>query len=262
MISIQVADSVTESLSAYCFGRVLAERFGFYCAFPQLRNLVRDWQSRGTRHIGTEVIWSGQWPFEYLTGRKLHPEELCISPNARLRLFSGFHRWELFAEETDRIREQWLAPLQGVRRRPAQELAVALSLPAGKPGDDEKPAGNCLTEHEIRRLVRAVKPSQLVLIASRADHPLLAALADLSPSVAICAGWSQILLIRSFQKVALSQDATHWWGAFLGEAAEIYFPPLDRGPWSHPEPAHLSHEPSWHGIDLRVPANSRYSYDW
>ena len=248
---------MTESLSAYCFGRVLAARFGYEFAFPQLRNLVRDWKAGGTQFIGTEVAWCGQWPIEVSSGRKLCGEELRTDPQARLRLAGGFHRFELFEGERERIRGEWLVPAHDVPKRTEGELAVALATPnAGEP------LGNCLSEDEVRRLARTVPHSDLVLISDREDHPLFAALADLSPTILLCAGWSQLMLLRSFQKIAISQDATQWWGAFLSDAAEIYFPPLDRGPWSHPEPAHLAHDPWWHGIDLNVPDEPRYIHDW
>lgn len=262
VITIHVAPTLGETLSAYCFGRILAERFGMACAFPLLRNLVLDWTSVGANYIGSEVIWNGQWPFDFLSGRKVPREEFYVPLNARLRLMRGFARFDLFAHDMDFIRERWLAPVEPIPVRTAGVLGIALSFPNLEPEDEGDPAGNCLSETEIRRVVQAVRPAEVVLIASRRDHPLLRALADLSPSIEICTGWAQFLAIRSFQKVALSQDVGHWWAASLGEAREIYFPPLDRGPWSHPEPAQLAHEPAWHGTDLRAPSDSRFIYDW
>lgn len=272
VISVQVAHSVTDSLSAYCLGRVLASRFGYEFAFPQLRNLVRDWKTGGARFIGAEVAWRGQWPFEWHSGRKVREEELMVKPEARLLLVGGFHRFDLFQKEREQIQQRWLAPVYGATRRNEGQLAIGLSAPAVKARvdgpsewnseDDGPPEGNCLSEEEIRKLARTVKHSELVLISDRGDHPLFPALADLSPSIIVCRGWSQLLLVRSFEKIAFSQDVTQWWGAFLSDAAEVYFPPLDRGPWSHPEPAHLGHEPWWHGIDLKVSDDPRYIYDW
>lgn len=232
-------------------------------AFPQLRNRVRNWEVRGTQYLGEETIWSGQWPFDLSTGRKLHPHEFYANPPAtNLRFLSGFNRFELFGEESERIRQQWLAPVDEPHLRRSSELGIALTFPNAGLSDKKPPVGNCLSESEIRRLVRLIKPSQLVLIADRRDHPLLPALVDLSPCVEVCSGWSQLLFLRSFRKLAISQNITHWWGAFLGNASEIYYPPVNRGPWSHPTPAQLVHEPSWYGIDLKVPGDRRYIYEW
>jgi hypothetical protein len=146
--------------------------------------------------------------------------------------------------------------------RPAGVLGIALEYPISQPDSKKRPGGNCLAETEIRRLVKRVRPSELVLIANKEEHPLLPALADMSPKIEIRTGWAQFLTISGFQKIAICQDAGHWWAAFLGQAREIYFPPLDRGPWSHAAAANFVSEPSWHGIDLRVPGDSRYVYDW
>jgi hypothetical protein len=71
VISVQVIRSVSESLSAYCLGRILAERFGWNFRFPQLRNRVNNWSVEGDRIIGSASSWIGQWPFDSFTGQKL-----------------------------------------------------------------------------------------------------------------------------------------------------------------------------------------------
>lgn len=259
MVLIQIAETINETLSAYCFGRVLAERFGMACRFPQLRGLVLDWQTDGTEYLGSETVWSGHWPFDSFTGRKLLPDELFRSPQSLLRLAGKFHRYELFLEKEDEIRESWLAPSDPIQSQPERSLAVALTTIPTDQDEDEK---SCLTATEIRQLVRTLKPSDLVLIAAQADHPYFSELADLAPRTLIRTGWAQVLTIRSFNRIAISQDAGHWWGAFLSDAEEVYFPPLAGGPWTHPEPAILSHDPDWHGIDLRIKNDSRFIYDW
>ncbi len=262
MILVFVKDSVGESLSAYCFGRVLAARFGYHFEFPQLRGLVRDWGVKGERFIGSAVVWEGHWPMESRSGRVISKKEQWTKPDSRLCLAGGHHRFELLAEERERVRGEWLVPVQGEVKQVRGAFAICLPTAAVLRQDEKPPVGGSLCEEEIRRLVGTVKHSELVLITDRADHPLLEALGDLSWRLEICRGWQQMLLVRSFEKVAISQDATQWWGAFLGDAREIYYPKLETGHWSHPEPAHLAHEPLWHGIDLRVLGDGRYVYDW
>lgn len=228
--------------------------------FPSLRNLVRSWQCKGSEYIGDELIWSGQWPMNLRTGRKLCREELYQPPQARLLLYGGFHRYDLLADDLDQIRDDWLAPKWSLPLRSTKSLGVALSS-EGSEGAGWPP-GDCITELEIRRLHSLVRPVELVLIADNPEHHLIDRLADLSPQIQICSGWTQFITLRTFQKIAISQNAGHWWSAFLGSASEIYFPRLDRGPWSHPEPASVADVFSWHGIDLRVPTDQRYIYDW
>ena len=118
-----------------------------------------------------------------------------------------------------------------------------------------------LNEAEIRRLVRTVGHERLYLLTDAPGHPLVAAVRDLGAEVVSLGGMADFRFIHSFQKVAICQSTFHWWAAFLGAAREVYFPPCDRGVWSHPEPALLAHEPGHHGIDVRVD-EARYIYDW
>jgi hypothetical protein len=161
------------------------------------------------------------------------------------------------------VRNQWIVPSKNVLRRSSRELAICLPSPAFASDETHRaPEGASLSPEEIRRLIRLVQPSKLVLISDRIDHPTLDFIKDLSPHVFVCSGWNQLEVIRSFGKIAISQDVTQWWGAFLSDAEEIYFPKIDRGPWSHTTPADLAHEPWWQGIDLSVMDDSRYIYDW
>ena len=115
----------------------------------------------------------------------------------------------------------------------------------------------------MRRLVGTVVHSRLFFVTDEPLHPFFERVRDLGGEVlGVESEAEELRLIHSFQKVAISQDALQWWGAFLGAAREIYFPQIERGIWSHPAPALLAHDPWWHGIDLRVPEDGRYVYDW
>ena len=119
-----------------------------------------------------------------------------------------------------------------------------------------------LTEDEIRRLVKTVSHTSLHFLVDDPNDPMLERLKDLRATVHCIGGMEDFRLIHSFQKVAIGQSSFQWWAAFLGRAREIYFPPTDRGIWSHPEPADLITDPWWWGIDLRVPGDGRYIYEW
>lgn len=222
---------------------------------------------------GPEVRWQGQWPFDAYSGRPLAREELFQAPGQRLTLAGWFQRFELIAGAREEIRRDWLRVDGALPVRPSGNFAICLrvgergtmadgGMEDGKVGKDgvEKVDG-VLTEAEIRRLVRTVGHERLYLVTDAPGHPLVAAVGDLGAEVVSGKAMEDFRFIHSFQKVVIGQSALHWWAAFLGEAREIYFPRCDRGPWSHPEPAHQADEPGHHGIDLRVD-EKRYIYDW
>ncbi len=269
MITVLPTVPVSETLSAYCFGRNLAERFGMAFSFPGLRGLLHDTEVPGRRGMGSGRVWRGSWPFESPTGRRVERAEFEVSPPGKgLRLDgAGFQRWEFLVR--DRTLNEWVMPTQVIPARGVEEFAICLSASKERLADgrvklpDEKPvASGCLGEGEIRRLTRVARGAKFVLITGEAEHPVLKAVADLKLPVLLASDWEQFLWIRSFSRVAISQNAAQWWGAFTGLAREIYFPRTTRGPWSAPEAPLLAHEPWWHGIDLRVPGDGRFVYDW
>ena len=109
--------------------------------------------------------------------------------------------------------------------------------------------------------MRTVPHERLHIVTDAPGHPLVAAVQDLGAEVFHEGPMADFRCIQAFQKIAICQSTFHWWAAFLGAAREIYYPRDDRGPWSHPVPAHLAHEPGHYGIDLRVD-EARYIYDW
>ena len=270
-----------EWLFQYCFARVLARRFGYRLAALPVAGFPGTLaEMPGEEVYGPVGCWQGQWPFEAWSGRRLERAELGQAPGQRLTLDGGFQRFEFIAEAREEIRGDWLRMDGAEAMRPSGDFAIALeaggsmddgkaerkprAMGAGGKGkrDDGKEADGLLTEEGIRRLVGTVGHERLYFVTDRPGHPLLGRLRDLRGEVIEADGLAGLRCLRSFPKVALGQSALHWWAAFLGEAREIYFPRCDRGPWSHPEPAHLAHEPGHYGIDLRVRDEARYIYDW
>lgn len=268
MILLHRRDRLGNRLFEYCFARVLARRFSCRLAalpMPKFPGTFADFS--GEEVYGPEVCWQGNWPFDAYSGRRLVREELFQAPGQRVRLDGLFQRWELIADAREEIREDWLRVEGACPARPSGDFAICLRLGdvyatghgAEDGGKGARWSDGVLREEEIRRLVRTVPHERLYFVTDAPGDPLLAAVRDLGAEVCSAGGMEDFRCIHSFQKVAICQSTFHWWAAFLGAAREIYFPPCDRGVWSHPEPALLADEPGHHGIDLRVD-ETRYIY--
>lgn len=258
-------------LFEYGFARVLAGRFRFaMAALPMPGFLATSKNIQGEDVYGPEIRWQGNWPFDAHSGRRLAWAELYQAPGQRIRMDGLFQRWELIAEAREEIREDWLRVADPLPVRQSGDFLICLRLESengklpkmadGIAGMDH--AHGELNETEIRRLVRTVRHERLFLVTDAPGDPLLAAVRDLGGEVVSLGGMAAFRFIHSFQKVAIGQSAFHWWATFLGATREIYFPKIERGPWSHPEPAVLAHDPAHWGIDLRVMDDERYIYDW
>lgn len=205
--------------------------------------------------------------------RPLTRQELYAAPGAHVVLRGSFQRYELYSEEAERIRLDWLNVLESPPERASSDFVISL-VPGALPHVTAAPemaqteflavphasAEATLTDDEVCRLARTVSHTRLYIITAdpvaarqRLSRELRAEWVILGPET--------FRFIRSFQKIAISQNALHWWAAFLSDAKEIYFPPCNRGHWSHPESACLYHQPEHYGIDLRI-QTARYIYDW
>jgi hypothetical protein len=164
-----------------------------------------------------------------------------------------FQRFEFIADNREAIRESWLRLDAPLPYRVSGDFAICLCF--------NEPEG-LLRENDVRHLAALVSHQRFFLLTDQPSNPMLEALRDLGAEIVCGDEMERFRFIHSCQKVAISQSALHWWGAFLGAAREIYFPPIDRGPWSHPEPAKFAYEPEHYGIDLRVTDEKRWIYDW
>lgn len=243
MVEVKYSGGLGERLFQYCFGRLLAERFGYALeanpipAFPGTRTPVN-----GNRVVSPMTVWSGNSVRDSLTELTLTGQALFDPPEARIVLHGHFQRYEYFRGHAAEIRDRWLALDPRPAARPADELVICH-------GRD-----HALRAGEIRGLVDRVAPAKLFIATETPDDPLFfGQLADLNPTIIHEGPMANFRFIASFGKIALCQDATSWWAAFLSEAQEIYFPPCDRGPWSGTRGSDLP--------DLRVP-EPRYVYDW
>ena len=187
-----------------------------------------------------------------------------------MTLHGWFQRFELISERAEDIREDWLRLDAPLPERAAGEFLICLRLSdyvvdRGEKVKEERLdtfAHSTLTEEEVRRLVRTVKHSRLHFVTDEPGHAIFERMRDLGGTVHSGKAMEDFRLIHSFQKVAICQSTFHWWATFLGRAREIYFPPCNRGIWSKPERECGMAAPVHYGIDLRVPGDGRYIYDW
>lgn len=279
MIFQRTMNRVGERLSQYCFARVLADCWHSAReshSIPAFQGM--NCMSKGERKLAAATEWCGQSPWDRRTGRRIEAGELSIPGEGVLILSGSFQRFDLVSKRREDIRNSWLRLDKPSASRHSGNFLICAGCDShmGDRGqakvneDDCAPStqqaalrrGARLTEPEIRSLVKTVPHTRLHFLVDDVNDPMLVKLRDLRGTVHCGGGMEDFRLIQSFQKVAICQSSFQWWAAFLGHAKEIYFPPIDRGIWSHPEPADLITDPWWWGIDLRVPDDARYIYDW
>ncbi len=278
MVEILGLKNGYSNLSQRCFAYAHSRQWGYQYVnlalpgFPGTRPNVS-----GRRLLGARVVLEGQWPFEEHSGRRVEMGELSLPSGALISFRGSFQRFDLISAFQEEIRGDWFRLEDAAVVRGEGEFLICIGCGgqfedkgtkiengdiAAKREDTFLRRASRLTESEIRRLVKTVSHTSLHLLVDDPNDPMLERIRDLGGTVHCGGGMEVFRLIHSFQKVAIGQSSFQWWATFLGAAREIYFPPIDRGIWSHPEPADLITDPWWWGIDLRVPDDERYIYGW
>lgn len=104
MILLRRRNRLGSWLFQYCFARLLARRFGCRLAALPMAGFPGTFAAvPGEEIYGPVGSWSGQWPFEAWTGRRLERAELGQAPGQRLTLDGWFQRFEFIAEAGEEI---------------------------------------------------------------------------------------------------------------------------------------------------------------
>ena len=270
MLTTNQINHIRNAISRSSFSRTLREHW-------DIKQVPRNVRILDSKMLASRSMWVGQWPRDASSGRKIDGGEFVEYSGNQIVLSGDFQRFDLIAGSKDLIRADWFQLSDQPAVRGMNDFLICVGCGGhmadkGAKIDENNLAvqqedtflrrASRLTETEIRRLVKTVSHTSLHWLVDDPDDPMLRRLLDLGGVVHCLGGMEDFRLIHSFQKVAIGQSAFQWWAAFLGAAREIYFPPIDRGIWSHPEPADLITDPWWWGIDLRVPGDGRYVYGW
>lgn len=251
MIIIRRVAGLGGQLFQYTFGRTLAHRWKYRLErFP-----ISGYPQTFSANAGTEIItplakWTGNWPLDLYTGRRIAKEELLYAPENCLEIWGEFLRWEHIADFREEIRFDWLksntSPLI-----PRRGMVLCVRC------EEES-----LTECQVRTIVKISSCSEPHFVSDVPNDPLMVTLRDLRGTWSTGKGIEMLRFIQSFECIAFCQSVLYWWASFLSEAWEIYFPAIDAGNWSHPSPAKFAYDPPHYGIDLRVLDENRYIYNW
>jgi hypothetical protein len=251
-----------DHLFQICFAKVIATRFRYRLrTAPVVGFNDERLETAGDNFITPTVTWAGQWPFDAQTGRRLSRNELYEAPNRRVILQGFFQRFEFYAADWEEIKRSWISLPESAREAPKDFIICRSGLDS--PYEALFPSSEkWLSMEETVRLARTVRYRKLYLLANKNDRNALDLASQLNAQL-VCQmnEATAVSLIATFGKIAFCQNSSFWWAAALSKAHEIYFPHMERGPWAHPAPALLLHEPPHWGIDLRM-LDERYIYDW
>jgi hypothetical protein len=274
MVEVRYRGSPGDNIFQYCFGRLLAERWGW-----ELQALPLPWfpataeRVAGRRFLSPLLSWSGMAAEERQLGVLLRPKDMLQPLPARLVLYGWFHRWEYYAAHREAIR-RWLQTRPP--SRPADPGDFAVCLRARRPESWDEPGihpGHAPpwkqpvpSPESVAALLERLSFDRLFILTDDPHGEAVRPMERFKPVVMNIDSMGAWHWLRTCRRMVVNVcHASDWWAAWLSGAQEIYA--ID--PWPSHKPADCNGPYGCGWLrgrplarpNLRVP-EPRWKYDW
>lgn len=241
MVEVIYDGNLGNNLFQYCFGRILAQKLGY-----TLKALPIEGFS-GTREEVMGKNYSGHGKI-FLKGQKvdlsfLEKENL----ESHIILTGYFQRYEYYKDYRNEI-QNWLR-LDDYLINDITENDLVIGIRRGK--DYIPQHGLPISYYE--KAIHATDFNKMFICSNTSDNFTEYFRKKYNAVVRPPGAIDNIIFIKQFNKIIISNSTFLWWAAYLSDASEIYFPRPQNGFWSPNESISKN-------IDLEVPEDSRYIY--
>ncbi len=255
MVEVIYNGGVGNYLFQYCFGRILAETIGYRLVAPPIPGFARTYDLVDGHDYADAPV---------LTLRGQKPDLSFLSNGSHdkyhLLLTGYFQRYEYYRPHAQRIRE-WLHTEDNIDARIGKN-DVVLSIRRGR--DYIPRYGLPLSYYE--EALASIKYETVHICTNEPDDPFIRYLQKkyhavirpgsfqggrILPSY-LSGALDNLVFIKKFKKIVISNSSFAWWAAFLSDADEIIYPRPSNGMWSPNDPVSKN-------IDLEVD-EERYRY--
>jgi hypothetical protein len=226
-------------LFQYCFGRILAERWGVELRTPAIPDFPAAAGVAGQRYMAPFRCWSGLAVEDRQTSTLVRGAALEQPVAGRLMLYGWFHRWEWYRAHAAEI-PKWLACAPPVHPAEPDDFAVVVRFNAPEAWRErtvysgQPPAWNRAVPsvEAIQRLVERVQPARLVILTDAPQRLRASDFGPLETEVRGLGGFDTWNWLRSCRRMAIpAGHALDWWAAWLSGAEQIFV----CDPWTVPK---------------------------
>jgi hypothetical protein len=232
MVEVRYRGSFGDNLFQYCFGRLLAERWGCELNALPLPHFPGTAEPvKGRRYLSPFHSWSGMAVEERQLGMLLREREMAEPVRARMVLYGWFHRWEYYRGHEKTIR-RWLATAPPPQ--PAEEGDIAVCIRNRRPESWEEPGIHSgyapkwknrpiPFPAKVLLLLERLQWKRLVVLTDSTQGEAVQALRHLDPVVINIDSFASWNWLRTFPRMVLTVcHPAEWWAAWLSDAREIY----------------------------------------
>lgn len=241
MVELIYDGNLGNNLFQYCFARILAEKLGYrlqakpIAGFPRTHDVVdgKDYSSAPT------LILRGQKPdLTFLRSAEVQHH---------LLLTGYFQRYEYYEKHAQSIRN-WLTIEDNIDFHPRED-DIVLGIRRGR--DYIPQHGLPISYYETA--LASTNHERVFVCTNDPGDPFITHFKKKYGAVVRAPGAiDNLVFIKKFRKIVISNSTFLWWAAFLSNAQEIVFPRPSNGFWS-------SSDPTSKNISLEV-YESRYRY--
>ncbi|HWB04887.1 MAG TPA: hypothetical protein VG796_17800 [Verrucomicrobiales bacterium] len=232
MVEVRYRGGFGDNLFQYCFGRLLAERWGCELValpLPRFPNTAEP--VRGRRFLSPFQSWSGMAVEERQLGMLLRDREMAAPARARTVLYGWFQRWEYYRDHGGKIR-RWL--VTDPPPEPAQEDDIAVCLRSRRPESWEEPGihsgapplwkkRTIPLQGKVLQLLERIPHRRLLILSDDMHGEAVESMRHLNPTVLHIDSFASWNWLRTFSRIVLPIcHPSDWWAAWLSNAKEIY----------------------------------------
>tara|TARA_R100000152_G_C6769877_1_gene195858 strand:+ start:625 stop:1431 length:807 start_codon:yes stop_codon:yes gene_type:complete len=248
MIVVNYLGQLGNNMFQYAFGRILADKTGYkmFCqpipGFP-----VTQDTPPGSMCMFPEIVVEGQIVDipSLTTERKL---------NQKIILNGFFQRYEYYKEYKDQIREWYKMEPRDIGQTD-DDIIIHIRL-----GDNvytfDPETPYIMPFEYYEKALENTSFNKLYICTDTPEHDIIKKFAKYNPILTAQDTLGDFRILKSFNKIVMSQSTFSWWAAFLSDASEIYTPVPQPGnsklinEWSIGSPEHA----------LFVDDEERYKY--
>jgi len=223
MIEVIYDGNLGNNLFQYCFARILAETLGYRLVARPIPGFPRTYDVvDGAYYPDAEmIILRGQKPnLSFLNEAK---------PEYYILLTGYFQRYEYY-QSYSKIIKQWLTTDKELSNMSVDEYDVVVGIRRGR--DYIPRHGLPISYYE--NALSLLKPNRVFICTDVPSDPFVKHLQRrYNATIRSPGALDNLLFIKEFDKIIISNSTFLWWAAFLSDATKIIFPRPANGYWSH-----------------------------